>query len=355
MTRGRFTFIIICSALSNLAGNSYFAAESTAMKISWAQQRIIISTDKSSKFDSDKIYESSSREIQKKTIASVARVSEAQAASSDQSTDVQSSVKINKPLFVAAMAVTSGISILLLWVLFRRPTSEPETVAELPPVSEPEDTPEVEVETGEVVASSITTTDYSPPAISLTKDLLDAESQKNSIADKLSARDSLLSVNSSQDRINVVFELTKDLLQSDRNIRRKAIWELAKLGDSRVIEPLMAIMPQANSVDKSLIIKAITQITNRSFKPVNAKLFAMLNDDNPEVRVNAILDLTTFYKFIAPITQQLLQMQLDDNQEVRDRASQALQDLNLDDSVSMLQDYADQQIGEIAVRDKNQA
>ncbi len=65
----------------------------------------------------------------------------------------------------------------------------------------------------------------------------------------------------------------------------------------------------------------------------------MLQAKSPEIRTNAIRDLTTLYKFVAPVTKQLAQMQLDTDRRVRQTATQALQQLNSDSSFSMLDDY----------------
>ena len=113
-------------------------------------------------------------------------------------------------------------------------------------------------------------------------------------------------------RIDMVQELIQDL-QSDgsasNNVstcdsaaqitrRRKAIWELTKTGDYRSIEPLLKIMPQVGEPDKSLVIEAVTQITNRSFKPINEQLFANLQDRDPKIRLNAVRDLKNLYQFV---------------------------------------------------------
>ncbi len=74
--------------------------------------------------------------------------------------------------------------------------------------------------------------------------------------DNLTASNSLTKINSNFDHIDIVLELIQDLQHSDRNLRRKAIWELAKIGDLRSIQPLVKIIPQADSVDKNLILKA---------------------------------------------------------------------------------------------------
>jgi putative lipoic acid-binding regulatory protein len=125
--------------------------------------------------------------------------------------------------------------------------------------------------------------------------------------------------------IDVVFELIQDLQQSDRLLRRKAIWKLSYTGDFRAIEPLVAIIPEADSVDKSLILDAITKIAQRSWHPINKALFISLADENAEVKKNAIRDATVLYKSIFPLTQCLSQMLGDSDREVQQTAQWALQ------------------------------
>ena len=130
-------------------------------------------------------------------------------------------------------------------------------------------------------------------------------------------------------RIDVVVELIKYLQQPDDDLRREAILELAQIGDSRGIEPLTEILSQVNSTDRSLVVKAIAQITKRSFQPLEDLLFSNLDDANPEIRQNAIRDLAAVHAFVAPITKQLSRMQLDRDMQVRQTAKIAIKQLNL--------------------------
>jgi hypothetical protein len=125
--------------------------------------------------------------------------------------------------------------------------------------------------------------------------------------------------------IDLVFELIQDLQQSDRLLRRKAIWKLTHTGDFRAIEPLVAIIPDANSVDKSLILDAITRIAQRSWQPISKALFISLADENAEVKKNAIRDVTALYKSLFPLTQCLSQMLGDKDQEVQQTVKWALE------------------------------
>ena len=127
----------------------------------------------------------------------------------------------------------------------------------------------------------------------------------------------------------MVLELIKNLQHRDRDLRREAIWGLAQIGDSRGIEPLVKILPQLNLTDRSLGLKAIANITERSFKPINDHLFSTLDNPNPEIKKNAIRDITTLYEFVAPLTKQLALMQLDRDIQVQQTAKLAIKQLNL--------------------------
>ena len=339
----RFSIIIICSILSNLAISNSWATTSNGSEASFVPDIAIASLNNTSRGQEDKITRDYSLEnvhffAQSRFVSQ----SEPQQDSSQNSTTPEASPKIDRSLSLVAMAVTSVISLLLLWLLFRKPLPNQEVMAELPTVEEQQDQDFAIAESkleypkqveGEITPAQIYSVEDFPRStqstVTLVEDEADLAATDVSVIDDLAVNGNLIKTDSNPDDSDEVLQLMQDLHQSDRNTRRQAMWELAKIGDSRCIKPLMAIMPQGSSVDKSLIIKAITKISNRSFKPVNEQLFALLNDKNPQVRIKAILDLTSYYKFLAPITQQLVQMQLDQDPEVRHLAKQALHKLNL--------------------------
>ncbi len=339
----RFSFIIICSVLSNLAVSTSWATTSNVSEASFVPDISIASLNNTSRGQEDKITGDYSLEnfhffAQSRFVSQP----KPQPDLSNKSTSPEPSPKIDRSLSLVAMAVTSAVSLLLLWLLFRKPLSNQEVMAELPAVNGQQDQDFVvarsKLESPKQVEGKITPAQiYSVRDLhqltqssgNLVKDEPDLAATDMSVIEDLAVNDNLIKTNSNAHYGDEVLQLMEDLQQSDRNTRRQAMWELAKIGDSRCIKPLMAIMPRGSSVDKSLIIKAITQITHRSFKPVNEQLFALLNDENPQIRIKAILDLTSYYKFVAPITQQLAQMQLDQDPEVRHRAKQALYKLNL--------------------------
>ena len=128
-------------------------------------------------------------------------------------------------------------------------------------------------------------------------------------------------------KINIVDELIKDLQNPDPTKRRKAIWELAQRGDSRAMQPLLELLMDADSKQRSLILEALSQIGTRSLKPMNRALAISLQDENAEVRKNAIRDLTRIYDMMAQVTQLLRHVVDDPDAEVQETARWALNQL----------------------------
>ncbi|MBW4569378.1 MAG: peptidoglycan-binding protein [Tolypothrix carrinoi HA7290-LM1] len=129
-------------------------------------------------------------------------------------------------------------------------------------------------------------------------------------------------------KVNIVEELMKDLRSPDLTKRRKAIWDLGQQGDSRAIQPLMEVMIDADSQQRSLILAALAEIGTRTLKPMNRALAISLQDESPEVRQNAIRDLTRVYDMMAQISQMLCLATEDSNAEVQATARYALSQMN---------------------------
>jgi len=129
-------------------------------------------------------------------------------------------------------------------------------------------------------------------------------------------------------KINIVDELIKDLGEPDPSKRRKAIWDLAQRGDSRAVQPLLDLMIDSDSKQRSLILEALSQIGTRTLKPMNRALAISLQDENAEVRKNAIRDLTRIYELISQVNQLLLHAADDPDAEVQETAEWALKQLN---------------------------
>ncbi|MEH1871659.1 peptidoglycan-binding protein [Nostoc sp.] len=129
-------------------------------------------------------------------------------------------------------------------------------------------------------------------------------------------------------KLNIVDELIQDLRSSDPTKRRKAIWDLGQEGDSRAIQPMVDLMIDADSQESSLILAALAEIGIRTLKPMNRGLAMSLQDESPQVRQNAIRDLTRVYDMMGQMSQ-MLQHALDDpDAEVQATARYALTQMN---------------------------
>lgn len=129
-------------------------------------------------------------------------------------------------------------------------------------------------------------------------------------------------------KIDRIEELILQLQYPNPNHRSKAIWELAQQGDSRAIEPLVNLLFTSDSKQRSKILAALAEISTRCIKPMSRALVFSLQDENPEVRQNAIRDLTRIYDLMYQ-TSQILQRAMDDPEpDVRETAQWAADKLS---------------------------
>jgi hypothetical protein len=128
--------------------------------------------------------------------------------------------------------------------------------------------------------------------------------------------------------VNVVEQLIEQLQNTNLESRQNAIWQLGEKGDSRAIEPLVNLLRDSDSKQQSLILTTLSQIGNKTLKPMVRALSLSLQNDNQEVRVNAIRDLTDVYEVVISISN-ILQYAVDDpDDKVRETAKWALEKLN---------------------------
>lgn len=128
--------------------------------------------------------------------------------------------------------------------------------------------------------------------------------------------------------VNVVEQLIEELQNTNQESRQNAIWQLGEKGDSRAIEPLVNLLRDSDSKQQSMILASLSQIGNKTLKPMVRALSLSLQNDNQEVRVNAIRDLTDVYEVVISITN-ILQYAVDDpDDKVRETAKWALEKLN---------------------------
>lgn len=128
-------------------------------------------------------------------------------------------------------------------------------------------------------------------------------------------------------RVNISDELVEDLRSPDATQRHKAIWELGQRGSGAAVPALVDIMVDADSQERSLILAALSEIGMRTLKPMNRALALSLQDENPEVRKNAIRDLTRVYDLVGQLSQMLGHAAQDHDLEVQETAQWALDQL----------------------------
>ncbi|WP_202924787.1 HEAT repeat domain-containing protein [Myxacorys almedinensis] len=129
-------------------------------------------------------------------------------------------------------------------------------------------------------------------------------------------------------KINIVDELIQELRIPDPAKRQKVIWELGQRGDTRAVQPLVDLMIESDSRQRSLILSALSEIGTRTLKPLTRALAISLQDENADVRKNAIRDLTRVYDMVAQISHLLNQATDDPDKDVQETARWALGQLN---------------------------
>lgn len=129
-------------------------------------------------------------------------------------------------------------------------------------------------------------------------------------------------------KLNILDELIQDLRSPDPIKRRKAIWDLGQQGDSRAIQHLVDLMIDADSQENSLILEALAEIGIRTLKPMNRALAISIQDENPQVRQNAIRDLTRIYDMMSQMSQMLRHALDDPDPDVQATARYALIQMN---------------------------
>jgi HEAT repeats len=153
-------------------------------------------------------------------------------------------------------------------------------------------------------------------------------SLSGSLASQAASAPATLSETSRLVKVDIVDELIRDLQNPDPSKRRKAIWDLGQQGDSRAVQPMVDLMMDSDSSQRSLILSAISEIGIKTLKPVNRALMLSLQDSSSDVRKNGIRDVTRMYDLMGQISQLLQHAASDPDQEVQETASWALTQLN---------------------------
>ncbi|TRU36512.1 MAG: HEAT repeat domain-containing protein [Microcystis aeruginosa Ma_MB_F_20061100_S20] len=129
--------------------------------------------------------------------------------------------------------------------------------------------------------------------------------------------------------VDLILRLIESLRDNDPRTRRRAVWKLAQVSDSRAMQPLVDSMVDGDSYERSLTLEALAQICTRSLRPMNQALAISLQDKNPQVRKNAIRDLTRLYDIMSQISQLICHALDDPDEEVQETARWAVRQLNL--------------------------
>ncbi|MCX5964979.1 MAG: HEAT repeat domain-containing protein [Cyanobacteria bacterium] len=129
-------------------------------------------------------------------------------------------------------------------------------------------------------------------------------------------------------KVSVMDSLVHELRNPDPAKRHKAIWELGRSGDSRAVQPMVDLLLDSDSRQRSLVLSALSEISSRTLKPMSRALAISMQDENPDVRKNAIRDLTHIYDSLTRISELLQNACEDPDQEVQDTAKWAIGQIN---------------------------
>ncbi len=129
-------------------------------------------------------------------------------------------------------------------------------------------------------------------------------------------------------KVSVMDSLVHELRNPDPAKRQKAIWELGRRGDSRAVQPMVDLLLDSDSRQRSLVLSALSEISSRTLKPMSRALAISMQDENPDVRKNAIRDLTRIYDSLTRISQLLQNACEDSDPEVQDTAKWAIGQIN---------------------------
>jgi HEAT repeat protein len=157
---------------------------------------------------------------------------------------------------------------------------------------------------------------------------LSETSVSNTTVSDATVADAIVSETTRMVKVDIVTELIQDLQSPESSKRRKAIWDLGQQGDSRAIQPMIDLMMDSDSSQRSLILAAVSEIGIRTLKPVNRALMLSLQDNSSDVRKNGIRDVTRIYDLVGQVSQLLQHAASDPDPEVQETASWALTQLN---------------------------
>lgn len=160
-------------------------------------------------------------------------------------------------------------------------------------------------------------------SVAVAADMASTEASSSLIADEADINPTTRMV-----KVDLIETLIHELQSPDPTVRRKAIWELGQKGTTEAIQPLVDLMIDVDSQQRSLILAAISEIGVRTLKPLSRALITSLQDTSSDVRKNAIRDVSRVYELMAHISVVLRHATDDEDDEVRETACWALNQLN---------------------------
>ncbi|MBD2104734.1 HEAT repeat domain-containing protein [Leptolyngbya sp. FACHB-261] len=125
-------------------------------------------------------------------------------------------------------------------------------------------------------------------------------------------------------KIDHFHELAQMLRDRDPQVRKLAAWELKKLKDPRSVRPLVQAMVESVPEQRSLILAALSEIGYDNLVSVSRALTLALQDENPEVRQNAVRELTRIQAVSSRNAQLLLNAVGDSDPRVAETARWAV-------------------------------
>lgn len=166
------------------------------------------------------------------------------------------------------------------------------------------------------------------PAQSNTSEFIEPEEPKLDLVNKPDSETTTIATTVRMPRVSVMDSLVHELRNPDPAKRQKTIWELGRRGDSRAVQPMVDLLLDSDSRQRSLILSALSEISTRTLKPMSRALAISMQDENPDVRKNAIRDLTRIYDSLTRISQLLENACEDSDQEVQETAKWAIGQIN---------------------------
>ncbi|ELS01794.1 hypothetical protein Xen7305DRAFT_00015000 [Xenococcus sp. PCC 7305] len=231
--------------------------------------------------------------------------------------------KIHPGFLLSAIAVTSIFTLILLFFLFKKvEINLDEEQLNSGEVSTPETQKELE-EKEDVLENADHT------LLQMGERSHGSETQNDAHSSEQEEHQDTLLVppNINEAQLDIVPELSLELQLRNRQLRQKAISQLAQEGDAKAMIPLVELMGDADSQERHLILEAMTAISNNTLKTMNQVLLLSLGDEDSQVKQHKIKDLNRVYELMIQVTERLSQTVNAPDEKVQETAEWALKQL----------------------------